>query len=62
MARSLSNLANNCSQGVHRIKYQHRNDDKKFETFRIKYKYCDCFPEWTNFKHNLIDVTADYFQ
>lgn len=45
MARSLSNLANNLSQGVHRIKYQRRNDDKKAETLRIKYKYCDCFPE-----------------
>ena len=45
MARSLSNLANNLSQGVHRIKYQRRNDDKKIETLRIKYKYCDCFPE-----------------
>ena len=45
MARSLSNLANNLSQGVHRIKYQRRNDDKNIETLRIKYKYCDCFPE-----------------
>ena len=45
MARSLSNLANNLSQGVHRIRYQRRNDDKKTETLRIKYKYCDCLPE-----------------
>ena len=28
---------------------------KKCETFRITYKYCDCFLEYTNFKDDLIE-------
>ena len=28
---------------------------KKCETCRIKYKYCSCFLECTNFKNNLIE-------
>ena len=28
---------------------------KKCETCRIKYKYCDCFLEYTNFKDDLIE-------
>ena len=28
---------------------------KKCETCRIKYKYCDCFLEYTNFKNDLIE-------
>ena len=48
MARSLSNLVNNLSKGVH-------HDNKKCETCRIKYKYCDCFLEYANFKDDLIE-------
>ena len=29
---------------------------KKCETCRIKYKYCDCFLEYTNFKDDVYDV------
>ena len=29
--------------------------DKKCETYGIKYKYCDCFLEFTNFKNDLIE-------
>ena len=43
MASSLSNLINNLSEGIHRIKCKFGHDDKKCETFGIKYKYCDCF-------------------
>ena len=36
MASSLSNLVNNPSEGVHRIKCKYGHDDKKRETCRIK--------------------------
>ena len=52
MASSLSNLANNLSKGIHRIKCKFRHDDKKRG---IKCKYCDCFLEYTNFKDELIE-------
>ena len=42
MASSLSNLVNNLSEGIHRIKCKFGHDDKKCEVCRIKYKYCDC--------------------
>ena len=42
-ASLLSNLVNNPSEGTHKIKCEYRHDDKKCETCRIKYKYCDCF-------------------
>ena len=55
MASSLSSLANNFSEEIHRIKCKYRHDDKKCETCGIKYKYCDCSLEYTNFKNNLIE-------
>ena len=55
MASSLSNLVNNLSEGIHRIKCEFGHDDKKCETCRIKYKYCDCFFEHTSFKDDLIE-------
>ena len=55
MANPLSNLVNNLSDGIHRIKCKYRHDDKKCETCRIKYKYCDCFLEYKNFKDGLIE-------
>ena len=45
VASSLSNLVNNLSGGTHRIISKLGHDDKKSETYRIKYKYCDCFLE-----------------
>ena len=54
MASSLSNLVNNISEGSHKIECKHGNYDKKCETCRIKYKYCNCFLEYTNFKDDLI--------
>ena len=35
MASSLSNLVNNLSEGIHKIKCKYRHDDKKCETCRI---------------------------
>ena len=55
MADSLSNLVKNLSGGIHKIKCKYGHDDKKRETCGIKYKYCDCFLEYTNFKDDLIE-------
>ena len=55
MASSLSNFVNNIFEGINRIKCKFGHDDKKCETCGIKYKYCDCFLEYTNFKDSLIE-------
>ena len=55
MAKSLSNLVNNASEGTHRIKCKFGHDDKKCEACRIKYKYYDCLLEYRNFKDDLIE-------
>ena len=55
MASSLSNLSNNLSEAIHKIKCKFGHDDKKCETCRIKYKYCDCFLENTHFNDGLIE-------
>ena len=55
MASSLPNLVNNLSQGIHRIKCNFRHNNNKCEICGIKYKYCDCFLEYTNFKNVLIE-------
>ena len=43
------------------IKCKYGHDDKKCETCRIKYKYCNCFLEYTNFKDDLIEYKCLYF-
>ena len=55
MANSLSNLVNNLSEGLPRIKCKLVHDDKKCEICVIKYKYCDCFLEYKNFKGEIIE-------
>ena len=55
MASSLSNLVNNLSEGIYKIKCKYGHDDKKCETSGIKYKYYDCFLESKNFKDDLIE-------
>ena len=55
MVSLLSNLVNNLSGGIHRIKCKFGHDDRKCETCGIKYKYCDCFLEYTHFKDDLIE-------
>ena len=55
MASSLSNLVNNLFERIRKIKCKHRHDDKNCETCRIRYKYCDCFFEYTNFKEDLME-------
>ena len=55
MASSLSNLVNNFSERIHRIECKFGHDDEKCETCGINYKHCDCLPEYTNFKDDLIE-------
>ena len=55
MASTLSNLVNNLSERIHRIKCKFGHNDKKWEAGGIKYKHCDCFLEYTSFKDNLIE-------
>ena len=55
MARSLSNLANDLSEGIHKVECKFGYNNKKCETCRIKYKYCDCFLKYTSFKDDFIE-------
>ena len=50
MVSSLSNIVNNLSEGIHGIKCIRGHDDKKYDAFRIKYKYCNCCLEYTILK------------
>ena len=52
---SLSNLINKLSEGIHRLKYKFRHDDKKYKTHEIKYKYCGCFFEFKYFEDDLAE-------
>ena len=53
MASSLSNLVSNLSEGIHRIKCKSKHDDKKCESCGMKYKHCNCFLGYTNFKDRI---------
>ena len=55
MGSSLSNLVNNLSEGIRRIKFKFGHDDKKGETYKIKCKYGNCFFEDANFKDDFIE-------
>ena len=55
MASSFSNLVNNLSEGIHKSKFEYRNDIKKCETCGVKYKDCVSFFEYTSFKDDLIE-------
>ena len=55
MASSLFNLVSNLSERIHKNECKYGHYDKKCETGRIKYKYCNCFIEHTNFKVDLIE-------
>ena len=54
MANSLSNLGNNFSKVIHRVKCKFGHDDKKCEACRIKYNYFNGFLKYKNFKDDLI--------
>ena len=55
MASPLSSLANNLSEGIHKIKCKHGHDDEKCQICGIKYKYYECFLKYTKFKDELIE-------
>ena len=40
---------------AHKIKWKCGLDDKKNETCKIGYKYCDCFLEYVTFKDIFIE-------
>ena len=46
MASSLSNLVNNLDEGIAKIKYKYRHNQKKCAIFRIRHKDLDCFLEY----------------
>ena len=60
IASSLSNLVNNFSEEFYRIKHNFGHNDKKCETCRIKYKYYDCFLDYSNFKDDLIEYKCSF--
>ena len=55
MASSSSNLVNNLSERIHKMKRKFGHDDKNCETCGIIYEVCDCFLEYKNFKDDLIE-------
>ena len=55
MACSLWNLVNNLSEWISRIRCKFAHHNKKCETCSTKYKYSDCFREFTNFKSDFIE-------
>ena len=54
MTTSFTNLVNNLAEGFIKLHKKYEHDDKKCQTCRTKYKYCDCFLEYTNSKEDLI--------
>ena len=60
MANSFSNLVNNFAQGIHKIKSKYGHDNRKCETSVIKYRDCNSFPEYANFKDNLTLVRVSF--
>ena len=56
MASSLSNLVNNLSERILKIKFKNGHNDKNCEALGIK--YCVCFLEQTNFVDDLIEYKS----
>ena len=53
MASLLSNLINNLSEEIHKIKCKFGHGNKNLKHVELD-NYCDCFLEYTNFKDDLI--------
>ena len=53
MGSSLWNVLNNLAEGILKIKFKYGHNNKICETCVIKYKNCECFLEYTNFRDNL---------
>ena len=54
MASLVSNLANDLAEGIHKIVISNMVK-KRRETCGIKYKDCNCFLEYANFKDDVIE-------
>ena len=54
MANSLPSLVNNLAEGIHKIKRKNEQDNKKCESFEVKYKHCDYFLQHKYFKDDWI--------
>ena len=54
-AKFMANLVNSLAEGIHKIKCKNEHNNEKCEAYGIKYKYCDCFLVYTNFRDNLIE-------
>ena len=50
-----SNVVNNLSEEIHKTKCKHGHNDENCITCGIKYKSCDYFREYTNFRDNIIE-------
>ena len=60
MACSLSDLANNLSEGIHKVNCKYEHHDKKCETCGSTNEICNCLFEYTNFKDDLIEYKCLY--
>ena len=58
IVKSLSTLVNNLSEAINKLKCKFRHDDKKIETWVVKYQYCNCFLGDGNFKDDLIEYKS----
>ena len=56
MTSSLSDLVNNLSERIHKIKIRYRHNNKKWETCGTTYEVFDCFLAYINFK----DASIEY--
>ena len=54
MARPLSDLADNLSETIHKIKFKHGHDYKNSKTYETKYKDREHYLHNTNNKDNLM--------
>ena len=61
MARSLSNLANNLSEGIHKIRCKYEHNDKIYRICGATYKVSDYFLEYTNFNDDVIAYKYLFF-
>ena len=55
MASSWSNLVNDLSRGLSRIKCKLGHDNKRYQACGIKYKYCNSFLHYIDFKDKLME-------
>ena len=60
MESPLTYLVDSHSGRIHKIKCKYGHNDKKCETCRSKYKYCECFFEYKKFKDFLIECKCLY--